>query len=84
MAREVTIAQLRDDWGEITRLLERGESFVVTRDGVPVGEPKPLQHRRFVLAEAAVAAFGAGPPVDYERIRADLDALADPDTTRRG
>jgi antitoxin (DNA-binding transcriptional repressor) of toxin-antitoxin stability system len=81
MAREVTIRQLRDDWGEFRRLLERGESLVVTRNGVRVGELRPLQHRRFVLAEAAVETFRSAPPVDYRRFRADPDALADPDAT---
>lgn len=84
MAREVTIGQLGDDWGEITRRLERGESFVVTSDGIPVGELSPLRRCRFVLAEAAVEMFRSAPPVDYQRFRADLDALADPDTNRRG
>ena len=41
------------------RALDRGESFVVTRNGVGVGELAPLRRRRFVLAEAALAA-GAG------------------------
>ncbi|HEY7071533.1 MAG TPA: hypothetical protein VH479_15500 [Acidimicrobiales bacterium] len=84
MTREVTQRQLRNDSGEIMRLLERGESFVVTRNGVPVGELKPLRRRRFVLAEAAVEMFRSAPPVDYQRFRADLDALADPDATPRG
>jgi hypothetical protein len=37
-----------------------------------------------VLAEAAVETFRTAPPVDYERLRADLDAIADPDATPRG
>lgn len=84
MIKEVTQRQLRNDSGEIMRLLERGETFVVTRNGVPVGELTPLRRHRFVLAEAAVEMFRAAPPVDYERFRADLDAIADPDATPRG
>jgi antitoxin (DNA-binding transcriptional repressor) of toxin-antitoxin stability system len=82
--KEVTQRQLRNDSGEIMRLLERGETFVVTRNGVPVGELTPLRRHRFVLAEAAVEMFRTAPPVDYERFRADLDAIADPDATPRG
>jgi prevent-host-death family protein len=37
MRREVTQRELRNDSGEIMRELDRGESFVVTRNGVPVG-----------------------------------------------
>jgi antitoxin (DNA-binding transcriptional repressor) of toxin-antitoxin stability system len=84
MTREVTQRQLRNDSGEIMRLLERGENFIVTRNGVPVGELTPLRRHRFVLAEAAVEIFRTAPPVDYERFRADLDAIADPDATPRG
>ena len=33
------------------RELDAGTSFVVTRAGVPVGEPVPLRRHRFVSAE---------------------------------
>ena len=65
------------------RKLGEGETFVVTRTGVPVGELTPLR-RRFVAAEAAVALFRTAPPVDYRRLRADLEGLASQDPTRRG
>ena len=35
---------------EIMRALDRGEEFIVTRNGVPVGELRPFRKRRFVLA----------------------------------
>lgn len=66
------------------RGLDAGESFVVTRNGVPVGELTPLRRHRFVAAHAAVAMFRGAPPVDYDRLRADLDAVADPVATPRG
>lgn len=58
------------------RELDEGESFIVTRNGVPVGELTPLRRHRFVAAETAVALFRSAPAVDYERIRGDLDAAA--------
>ena len=79
MAREITQRELRNDSGEIMRQLDRGESFVVTRNGVPVGELTPLRRRRFVAAETAVASFRGAPSVDYRQFRADLDAVADQD-----
>jgi len=84
MAREVTQRELRNDSGEIMRQLDRGETFVVTRNGVPVGELTPLRRHRFVAAEAAVAMFRAAPSLDYERFRADLDEVAGQDPTPRG
>jgi antitoxin (DNA-binding transcriptional repressor) of toxin-antitoxin stability system len=56
------------------RALDRGESFVVTRNGVPVGELLPLRRGRFVPAERAVAAFAGAPSIDFGRFRADLDS----------
>lgn len=63
------------------RALDRGESFVVTRNGVPVGELIPLQERKFVAAEAAMAIFTGAPRVELERFRKDLDALVNQDPT---
>lgn len=65
------------------RKLGEGETFIVTRNGVPVGELAPLRRHRFVAAEAATALFAAAPPIDYERFRADLDAAAGQDLTPR-
>jgi antitoxin (DNA-binding transcriptional repressor) of toxin-antitoxin stability system len=76
VAAEVTQRQLRNDSGEIMRGLDRGETYVVTRHGVPVGELAPLRRHRFVPAEAAVALFRCAPGIDLEDLRADLDAVA--------
>lgn len=84
MAREVTQRQLRNESGEIMRQLDRGETFVVTRNGVPVGELSPLRRHRFVASATAVAMFRAAPRVDRERFRADLDDVASQDPTPRG
>jgi antitoxin (DNA-binding transcriptional repressor) of toxin-antitoxin stability system len=66
------------------RCLDRGESFVVTRNGVPVGELSPVRHNRFVSADAVVAAFRGAPRVDRDRFRADLDRVASQDAKPRG
>jgi antitoxin (DNA-binding transcriptional repressor) of toxin-antitoxin stability system len=76
MARDITQRQLRDDSGEIMRALDRGETFIVTRNGVPVGELTPFRRRRFVNADAALAVVGGAPSVDLARLRADLDGVA--------
>jgi len=84
MAREVTQRELRNESGEIMRQLDRGEAFIVTRNGVPVGELTPLRRHRFVAAEAAVALFTQAPRVNYDQFRADLDEIADQSPTPRG
>ena len=83
MAREISQRELRNESGEIMRALDRGESFVVTRNGVPVGELIPRRRRRFVAAEAAVAVFTGAPAVELDRFRADVDAVLDQDTEPR-
>ena len=83
MAREVTQLELRNNSGEIMRALDRGESFIVTRRGVPVGELRPIGRRRLVSSGAFLEAMEKLPPVDWERLRADLDAFADQDPAPR-
>jgi antitoxin (DNA-binding transcriptional repressor) of toxin-antitoxin stability system len=63
--------------------LEQGESFVVTRNGVPVGELAPLRRHRFVSADSAIAMFRGAPSVDLARLRADLDRVASQDPSPR-
>jgi len=77
MAREVTQRELRNDSGAIMRALDQGESFVVTRNGVPVGELTPLTKRRFVAAEAVRGAFASAPRIDGRRFREELDRFTD-------
>ena len=84
MAEEISQRELRNDSGEIMRRLDGGETFIITRNGVPVGELTPLRRHRFVAAEAAVALFRSAPSVDYRAFRADLDRVADQSVTTRG
>lgn len=84
MAREITQRELRNESGTIMRALDDGDMFVVTRNGVPVGELTPLRRHRFIPAVAAVALFRGAPGVDYARFRSDLDTTARPDIAPRG
>ena len=77
MARDLTQRELRNESGEIMRALDRGETFVVTRNGVPVGELAPVGRRRFVAAEQVASAFAHAPALDVDRFRADVDAVLD-------
>jgi antitoxin (DNA-binding transcriptional repressor) of toxin-antitoxin stability system len=84
MAREISQRQLRNDSGDIMRELDQGKTFVVTRNGVPVGELTPLRRHRFVSADAAVAMFQNAPDIDLSRLRADLDRVASQEIHPRG
>ena len=84
MTIEVTQRQLRNNSGEIMRGLDHGETYVVTRNGVPVGELTPLRRHRFVSAEAATAIFKNAPGIDARRLREDLDAVVSQEIHPRG
>ncbi len=73
MAEVITQRELRNDSGEIMRRLDQGTAFVVTRNGVPVGELVPLRRRRFVSRDTVVAAFAQAPAIDAKRFRSDVD-----------
>jgi antitoxin (DNA-binding transcriptional repressor) of toxin-antitoxin stability system len=83
MARKITQRELRNQSGEVMRELDRGESFVVTRNGVAVGELTPIGRRCFVSAGEAIRAFAGSAPIDGARFRADLDRPLDQDPTPR-
>jgi antitoxin (DNA-binding transcriptional repressor) of toxin-antitoxin stability system len=84
MARDLTQRELRNDSGDIMRALDAGETFRVTRNGVPVGELTPMRRRKFVTRDAVLTAFAAAAAVDADRFRADVDAQLDQDPTPRG
>jgi antitoxin (DNA-binding transcriptional repressor) of toxin-antitoxin stability system len=43
---------LRNESGAIMRALDAGESFIVTRNGVPVAEMTPARRPRFTSARS--------------------------------
>jgi prevent-host-death family protein len=74
-----TIAQreLRNDNAKVIDAVAAGETFVVTRNGTPVAELRPVRdHRRRLVARAAlVEAAARGPHIDAGQFRADLDQV---------
>lgn len=66
------------------RALADGERFVVTSNGIPVGELAPIRPRRFVDATATVAAFRGAPKLDAVRFRTDVDDALDQSVVPRG
>lgn len=66
------------------RSLDQGESFIVTRNGTPVGELTPLRRHRFVSTDTVVTVFRNAPSVDATQFRDDLDAVVDQNSTPRG
>jgi prevent-host-death family protein len=82
VTKTISQRELRNDSGEILRALDRGEDFLVTRNGVPVGELRPAR-RRFVSREELLEAFRGAPAIDGARFRMDVDAILDQDIEPR-
>lgn len=81
---EISQRELRNDSGRVMRALDEGHSFVVTRNGAPIGELVPFRGTRFVSAKEVVAAFRGAPAVGLEALRRDLDAVVDPEVDLDG
>jgi len=73
---EVSIRDLRNHGGDVIDRVAAGEEITVTRDGKPVAELRPLAGRR-LSAEVLLRRWARLPPVDPERLRADLDSIVD-------
>jgi prevent-host-death family protein len=61
MERTITQRELRNDNAEIMRALESGDTFIITRNGVPVGRLSPVPRRTFVPTEELKKAFARLP-----------------------
>ena len=76
--RTITQRQLRNESAAVLRDVQAGQSMIVTRNGTPVAELRPVSLRRFVPRAVIVAAARRAPRIDAARFRADLDALVEP------
>jgi prevent-host-death family protein len=75
VSRTITQRELRNDSAAIMDAVERGETFVVTRNGTPVAELGPIGRRRFVPTAELKRKWANSPPIDYAAMRAEMDAL---------
>ncbi|ROO62708.1 prevent-host-death family protein [Micromonospora sp. Llam0] len=77
MAAELTQRDLRAKSGQIMDAVEHGESFIVTRNGTPIGELIPLRRHRVVTREQFADVSANAPVIDAARFRADADSAMD-------
>ncbi len=77
MNRTITQRELRNDSGAVLRSVEAGDVIIVTRNGTPVAELRPVGRRRLVPRDVIVRAGQVAPRVDARQFRADLDAVID-------
>lgn len=79
MSRTIAQRELRNDNAKVIEAVTAGETFVVTRNGEPVAELRPLQatRRRFISREELSKSASAQVRIDHDRFRADLDDVID-------
>lgn len=77
MSRTITQRELRNDSAAVLREVQAGATLVVTRNGVPVAELRPIQPRRWVPRAIIAKAAARAPRIDAERFRADVDTVVD-------
>jgi len=77
MTRSITQRELRNDSAAVLREVQAGQTIIVTRNGMPVAELRPVPPRRFVPRAVLADAARRAPRVDAARLRADLDAVVD-------
>jgi prevent-host-death family protein len=77
MNRVITQRELRNQSAAVLREVEGGQTIVVTRNGTPVAELRPIRARRFVLRTTLAEAVARAPRIDAARFRADLEAVID-------
>jgi len=79
MSRTIPQRELRNDNAKVIEAVTAGETFVVTRNGEPVAELRPLQagRRRFISREELAVLASANVRIDRDRFRADVDDVID-------
>lgn len=80
----LTQRELRNQSGQIIRALDAGDSFVVTRNGVPVGELTPIRPRRYAPRNTVLATFSSAPALNAARFRDEVDEVVDQRPEPRG
>jgi prevent-host-death family protein len=77
MSRIITQRELRNESAAVLREVQAGQTIIVTRNGTPVAELRPIQPRRFVPRGVIAEAAARAPRINARRFRADVDAVID-------
>lgn len=79
MAKTIAQRELRNNNAQVIDAVASGETFVITRNGVPVADLRPIRRtRRTFVAKADLTALATtGPHIDLKQFRSDLDRIVD-------
>lgn len=79
MTKIIAQRELRNENAKVIEAVTAGETFVVTRNGEPVAELRPLRagRRDFISREEVMELATARVRIDRHQFRADLDQVID-------
>jgi prevent-host-death family protein len=79
MARAIPQRELRNENARVIEAVASGESFVVTRNGEPVAELRPITARRrtFIRRDEVAALAATAVRIDPHQFRLDLDGAVE-------
>jgi prevent-host-death family protein len=77
MNRIINQRELRNQSAAVLREVEAGRTLIVSRNGTPVAELRPIRPHRFVPRATLAEAAARAPRVEAARFRADLDSVID-------
>lgn len=79
MAREIAQRELRNENAKVMAAVAAGTSFIVTRNGEPVAELRPIRRERrtFVPREEIEALAARAGRIDPAAVRDDTDRAID-------
>ncbi|MCX4095179.1 type II toxin-antitoxin system Phd/YefM family antitoxin [Nocardia sp. alder85J] len=73
MAKTISVREFRNESAAVLNEVESGESFVLTRNGTPIAEVRPLRVKRKPTTEELQRIFALSPAPDYRALRSELD-----------
>lgn len=81
MAKVTPQRKLRNDNAKVMDAVADGETFVVSHNGQPVAELRPLPRgqRTFISRDEVLALATTAARIDRDQFRADLDRVIDQD-----
>ena len=71
--RTISQREFRNNSAAVMDAVEAGETYHVTRNGIPVAEVRPLSRKRRLTAEELVERHKKLPRVDYTQMRREAD-----------
>jgi prevent-host-death family protein len=79
MVRTIAQRELRNENAKVIEAVTAGETFVVTRNGEPVAELRPIKagRRSFVSRDEVASLARAAMRIGHRQFRADVDRLID-------